>query len=78
LILVRARLLPPFFNSGLVMRTRSDDRDVSLRVLTWYGLDYRIRRALAEAAIPIEEARTWFSVGGHLAPRLSLRDLLPK
>jgi hypothetical protein len=61
-IVVRARLLPPGFNSSLVIHGDG----ISVTVLTWWGLGRRARNALATAAVETQEVRTWFSDGQYL------------
>lgn len=59
LILLRARLLPPGLNSGLILR--GDEGTATL--LTWWGIRGRVRRALAEADVAFLERWTWLSIG---------------
>lgn len=59
LVFVRARLLPPGFSSGLVLR--GDEGTVT--VFTWCGLRTRVRRALADAEVAFFERATWVSIG---------------
>jgi hypothetical protein len=59
LMFVRARLLPPGFNSGLVLR--GDEGTVT--VFTGCGLRARVCRALDEAEVAFFERLTWVSVG---------------
>jgi hypothetical protein len=59
LMFMRARLLPPGFNSGLVLR--GDEGTVT--VFTGCGLRARLRRALDEAEVAFFERLTWVSVG---------------
>ncbi len=55
---VRARLLPPGFSSGLVLR--GDEGTVT--VFTFCGLRGRVRRALVDAEVAFFERATWVSV----------------
>jgi hypothetical protein len=74
LVFVQARLLPPGFSSGLILR--GDEGTVT--VFTWCGLRGRVRRALTEAEVAFFERVTWVSIGvaegangapvGHRAP----------
>jgi hypothetical protein len=57
---MRARLLPPGFSSGLVLR--GDEGIVT--VFTWCGLRGRVRRALVDAEVAFFERATWVSVRG--------------
>ena len=59
LVVVRARLLPPGFSSGLILH--GDEGTVT--VFTWCGLRDRVRRALAEAEVAFFERVTWVSIG---------------
>jgi hypothetical protein len=59
LVFVRARLLPPGFDSGLILR--GDEGTVT--VFTWCGLRSRVWRALAEAEVAFFERATWVSIG---------------
>jgi hypothetical protein len=55
---MRARLLPPGFSSGLVLR--GDEGTIT--VFTWCGLRGRVRRALVDAEVAFFERATWVSV----------------
>jgi hypothetical protein len=59
LIFMRARLLPPGFSSGLILR--GDEGTVT--VFTWCGLRRRVRCALVDAEVAFFERATWLSVG---------------
>jgi hypothetical protein len=59
----RARLQPPWANSGLILR----GEDGTFTVFTFWGRHRRVVRALAAAEIPTVEIRTWFSLGDGLA-----------
>jgi hypothetical protein len=59
LILMHARLLPPGFNSGLIMH--GDEGTVT--VFTWCGRQARVRRALADAEVAFVLRASWLSVG---------------
>jgi hypothetical protein len=59
LILMHARLLPPGFNSGLVLH--GDEGTVT--VFTWCGRRARVRRALADAEVAFVLGASWLSVG---------------
>lgn len=60
---VRARLLPPLLNTGLLVE---DDAGI-VRLLPWYGNYRRIVNALTEAGFTVIERRTWFTLGLHAA-----------
>jgi hypothetical protein len=60
---VRARLLPPLLNTGLLLE---DDAGI-VRLLPWYGNYRRIVNALREAGFTVRERRTWFALGLHVA-----------
>jgi hypothetical protein len=59
LILMRARLLPPGLDSGLIMR--GDEGTVT--IFTWCGRQARVRRALADAEVAFVLRASWLSVG---------------
>ena len=59
LIFLRARLLAPGLNSGLILH--GDEGSVT--VFTWWGLRTRVRRALADAEVAFFERVTWVSIG---------------
>ena len=59
LIFMRARLLPPGFSSGLILR----GAEGTVMVFTWCGLRSRARRALQEAEVAFFERATWLSIG---------------
>ena len=61
-LMVTARLLPPGFRSGLVLR----GEDFSIRVLMWWGLRGRVEKALHRAEVEIQSVHTWFSLGTDL------------
>jgi hypothetical protein len=72
LVLVRARLLPPGFSSGLILHADEG----TLTVFTWCGLRARLRRVLVDAEVAFFERATWLSIGvaegargAALAPR---------
>jgi hypothetical protein len=60
---VRARLLPPGLNRGLVVRGGKG----AVQVITWFGQYRRVRAALEAAGIAIEEKVSWLSCGARLA-----------
>jgi hypothetical protein len=59
LILMRARLLPPGVNSGLILH--GDEGTVT--VFTWCGREARVRRALSDADVAFFLRASWLSVG---------------
>ena len=61
-ILVKARLLPPWFNTALLLR----DGDRSASAVTWFRARPRLRAALREAGFAVDERSTWFAT---MAPR---------
>ena len=58
-IFMHARLLPPGFSSGLILR----GAEGTVLVFTWCGLRSRARRALEEAEVAFVERVTWVSIG---------------
>jgi hypothetical protein len=59
LILMHARLLPPGFNSGLIIH----GEEATVTVFTWCGRQARVRRALADAEVAFVLRASWLSVG---------------
>jgi hypothetical protein len=59
LILMRAHLLPPGLNSGLVLH--GDEGTVT--VFTWLGREAPVRRALSDADVAFFLRASWLSVG---------------
>jgi hypothetical protein len=57
--LIHARLLPPWFNTHLVLQ----GEDVSGVASTWFGARRRLRHALRAAGFEPVEVRTWLSMG---------------
>jgi hypothetical protein len=62
-VMVTARLLPPGFNSGLVIHGETR----SVRVLMWTGDRGSVLKRLAAANVPVVERRTWVSLGTRIA-----------
>jgi hypothetical protein len=65
---VRARLLPPGFNTALLIV----GRERFVRVLLWYGKRAPVLRALSNAGFRLDERRTWLTLGWRVG-RESLR-----
>jgi hypothetical protein len=65
---VRARLLPPGFDTAVLIV----GHDRFVRVLAWYGRDRALLRALTAAGFDLDEHRTWLSLGWRIA-KTSLR-----
>ena len=59
--LVKARLVPPWFNTSLVLH----DDETSGYAVTWFGARNRLRASLTAAGFDVQEVRTWFSVTGN-------------
>ena len=59
--LVKARLVPPWFNTSLVVH---DDEIIGYAV-TWFGARVRLRVSLKAAGFDVQEVTTWFSVAGN-------------
>jgi len=59
LMFMHARLLPPGFSSGLILR----GAEGTVTVFTWCGLRSRVRAALEEAEVAFFERATWLSIG---------------
>jgi hypothetical protein len=60
---LRARLLPPGFNSGLLLTSEDGTR---VLILTWWGIRRRVRAALHEAEFGTCDVSTWFSIGTRM------------
>lgn len=60
-VLVKARLVPPWFNTSLILH----DDDASGYAVTWLGARARLRASLRAAGFDVEEVTTWFSVAGR-------------
>jgi hypothetical protein len=66
---VRARLLPPLFNTAvLVVGERG-----YVRVLTWYGRYRKVLAALLAAGFELNVRRTWVTLGMGVAKRAAAK-----
>ncbi len=72
--LVKARLVPPWFSTSLVLH----DRDASGYAATWLGARHRLRASLKDAGFDVQEIRTWFSLTGGGAASSRVRRTRPK
>lgn len=69
-MLVKARLVPPWFNPSLVLH----DDEASGYAMTWLGARNRLRESLKAAGFDVQEVTTWFSLaGGRLGSRQARR-----
>lgn len=68
--LVRARLFPPFCNTGLIIL----DCDRWVRILPWWGRTARITAAVRAAGYAVDERRTCASLGWRIATALAKAD----
>ncbi len=64
--LVKARLVPPWFNTALILH--SDD-DKAAIAGTWLGARARLRAALVDAGFEVREVSTWFSTSDRAERR---------
>jgi hypothetical protein len=68
---VRARLLPPPCNTGLVLV----DQDRFVRLLLWYGKSVSVLASVRDAGHDVTEVRTWTSLGWRIGKQaLALRE----
>lgn len=56
-VLVKARFVPPWFNTSVVLAG-----DSNAHVVTWLGARARLLPALQDAGFEVEQIRTWFSL----------------
>jgi hypothetical protein len=59
-MLVKARLVPPWFNTSLLLH----DNETSGYAMTWLGARNRLRDSLRTAGFDVQEVTTWFSLTG--------------
>ena len=65
---VRARLLPPLFNTAVIVVGRGG----YVRVLTRYGRHRKVIAALHAAGFELEVRRTWMTLGMAVAKRAAI------
>jgi hypothetical protein len=68
--LVKARLVPPWFNTSVVLH----DEHASGYAATWLGARHRLCASLKDAGFGVQEVRTWFSLTGGGAASSRVRN----
>jgi hypothetical protein len=61
-VFVKARLVPPWFNTSVVLAS-----ELPVHVVTWLGARARLLGALQAAGFQVEQVETWFSLTGQRA-----------
>lgn len=71
---VRAQLLPPLFDTGLLIVGEGR----FARLLTWYGRDVALVNAIRAAGYAVDERRTWVTLGWRLGAEELARGAVAK